>query len=449
MVYDAMKTFKKAACTIFNNKDNRAKIQDADFVVGLVYAKAHVGKNFSLSMLRTTVCSFLDKSIGSSAFNERLTTKSLTMSLHKIFLYLLSKVILQKTNFEQDILKKTGVCKIIGVDSSIVSLWDGLSAFLPGSFTTAALKMHFCIDLITGAMEYFNFTPGATHDSQWFPQLMKGYLYIVDLGYWSTTLLKEISSSGAFFLTRIKATTKMTITSVVSGAGIKAIGCDLLSYSFKKGLEVIEIMATFNQDGKKANPYRVIGVWNAKSKKYNWYVTNLTCHVSYIYPLYRARWQIELAFKTMKSMLSFDTIPSTNINTVLSLSYATLINYLLVTMVSQGANHHLEIAPASQDVSEEITDTEKTSHKKKEEKKQKSKNFNKNRQNPNPRLSNQKASIIYKNIASNILKPVLLGRRITKNILNNISKKISSVIKNWVQPNWKSNQTSFQQLHCA
>ena len=56
--------------------------------------------------------------------------------------------------------------------------------------------------------------------------------------------------------------------------------------------------------------FRVLGFWHKKDQQYRWYITNLVCPRGLIYDLYRLRWQLELSFKSMKSTLNFDRMPT-------------------------------------------------------------------------------------------------------------------------------------------
>jgi hypothetical protein len=166
-----------------NSSDKRAKIQDGEFIVGLIQAVATVKNNFSLAGLRLSVCHYIGISIGASAFNERIGTASLTSHL-KNFLGTLMASTLSNTSGEEvaSVSKKLGVKEIIGVDASIVTLWDGLSGIFKGTFMKAAVKLHMAINLETGAVKWFDLTPGATHDIKRFPEIKTGNLYIIDLG---------------------------------------------------------------------------------------------------------------------------------------------------------------------------------------------------------------------------------------------------------------------------
>lgn len=198
MLIDALRSFKLKLHRALNSTDRRAKIQDCDFIIGLLQAVANAKGNFSLGDLHRSACIFLGIKIGRSAFNERLGTTSLVKNL-QLALAILMAAITRKNTSTTSLLRKVGVAEIIGIDASMVTLWDGLCEHFKGTFMHAAVKLHLAINLVSGSVKWFQVTAGATHDSRCFPEISKRSLYIFDLGYWSGKLLQKISSERAFF----------------------------------------------------------------------------------------------------------------------------------------------------------------------------------------------------------------------------------------------------------
>lgn len=205
MLTDALRSLKSKLHSVLNSSDRRAKIQDSDFLLALVQAVAQAKANFTLAELHRSVCMFLGIKIGKSAFNERLTTASLVKGLQMTLAVLMTLVVGENAKASA-LLKKIGVTEIIGIDASMVSLWEGLCEHFKGTFMTAAVKLHMAINLVSGGVKWFNITSGSTHDSNFFPEISSRALYIFDLGYWSSKLLQNISESGAFFCHASKRT---------------------------------------------------------------------------------------------------------------------------------------------------------------------------------------------------------------------------------------------------
>ena len=175
MLTENLRFLKSTLQTAFNSEDRRAKIQDGDFILGLLYATANASEKFSLSFLRLSVCNFLGVVVGQSSFNERVATESLIRQIQHVLGILLKTAAAPGVDQQAcKLAEKLGVESIVAVDGSLVSLWDGLSKEFKGTFVTAAIKLHLAIDLITGAVKWYDLTPGATHDSQRFPNLKRG-----------------------------------------------------------------------------------------------------------------------------------------------------------------------------------------------------------------------------------------------------------------------------------
>ena len=411
MLTDALRMFKSKLHTALNSSDRRAKIQDSDFIIGLLQAVAKAKGNFTLSELHGLAYIFLGIKIGRSAFNERLGTASLVRGL-QLALTVLMTFVVGKNPSATALLKRIGVAEIIAIDASMVTLWDGLCEHFKGTFMLASVKLHLAINLVSGSVKWFEITAGATHDSKCFPDISRHSLYIFDLGYWSFKLLHKISDSGAFFLSRVKSTAKLTVVEVVQGMGKAVVGCDLLSFPVQRRRKtIVELVAT-KRIGEADVCFRVLGFWYKKERIYRWYITNLDCPRGLIYDLYRLRWQIELSFKAMKSSLNFDRMPTLNQNAVVSFTLIALINYIFATIIREEAR-----ALAA-----------KKNH-------------------PGADSSSiQRAAKTFRDSVDAILGVVLLGRRLTKRALRRLMETILPLLSDVLDPNYKSRKTSLKTL---
>lgn len=319
-------------------QDNRSTISPLELIFGLIQAVFTAKRDYSIADLRRSVITFTGINIVRSSFLDRLKTKYIVDKMYfvlKVVMKEFTKINQEGNTHNIDILEKIGVTSMVAVDSSIVTLWDSLALKFPGTFNYASVKLHACIDLMTGAVDWYKHTPGSTHDSQCFPTLRasQGKLFIFDLGYWSYELLVKISNKGAFFLSRIKTSASLVIKETVSGIGKKHVGSDLLSLNFKKSRgKIIEAIVQVVVDGK-SHSYRAVGFWNSTEKCYHWYITNLKCEMKYIYLLYKLRWQVELSFKACKSTINIDNMPTTHPYAVLTLLLVGLINYQISIII--------------------------------------------------------------------------------------------------------------------
>jgi len=99
---------------------------------------------------------------------------------------------------------------------------------------------------------------------------------------------------------------------------------------------IVEVWAKLNLPGAKSLEVRLVGFRFPLTKKYRWYVTNMPSSMAlaeWIYPIYRLRWQIELFFKSIKSMLHADQITSENKNIVLVTAYSSILASLIANSI--------------------------------------------------------------------------------------------------------------------
>ena len=67
--------------------------------------------------------------------------------------------------------------------------------------------------------------------------------------------------------------------------------------------------------GRRTRTFRLVGLRNDKTEEYHLYLTNLHregCSAPDIAQLYRARWEVELLFKELKSRFGLDEINTTD-----------------------------------------------------------------------------------------------------------------------------------------
>lgn len=290
-------------------------------------------KKNSIDSLRLKLIKVTGIAISRSSFWDRLARKRNVDYMKNIVFGLLksSTAVILGT---PELLTSLRVSQILILDSSLFSLWDGLSGVSKGSRTTASTKWHACFDALTGENVWSKITKGSASDVKYFPDIetLTGKLILFDLGYFDFTLFAAIDSVGGFFLSRIKSNINIVIDKCVAGLSARHEGSNLKEIPFKrKHGEIIELMTTImTNDISKA--YRVIGFWNKDEKKYHWYITNLIVSARFMYTLYRFRWQIELIFKGCKQSLNANRLAtSNNQNIVECLLYATIAAQIITT----------------------------------------------------------------------------------------------------------------------
>jgi len=187
------------------------------------------------------------------------------------------------------------------------------------------------------SVQWLKFTAQKIHDSQVLPDLeqLKGSLFLFDLGYFSHMFLHKLNEIGVWFVCRLKANSVPIITRVVKGVAKRYIGCPLNKNVKLRG-SIVEVWAKLMLPGKGFIEVRLIGFRFPRTKEYRWYATNLPISMllaEWIYPIYRLRWQIELFFKSIKSVLNADQITSGNENIVLSIAYSSILSSLIASSI--------------------------------------------------------------------------------------------------------------------
>ena len=184
-------------------------------------------------------------------------------------------------------------------------------------------------------VQWLKISDQKTHDSQILPDIeqLKGSLFLFDLGYFSHLFLHQLNQIGVWFVCRLKANSVPIITRVVKGVAKRYIGCPLNDKVKLRGT-IVEVWAKLKLPGKGFIEVRLIGFRFPKSKQYRWYATNLKSAMllaEWIYPIYRLRWQIELFFKSLKSILNADQITSGNENIALAIAYSSILSSLIAS----------------------------------------------------------------------------------------------------------------------
>ena len=275
----------KQCLDVVPEEDPRAEIDPRDFVRALILSFLRHREARSLESLRDGVQSVCGKRLARSSFWQRMATERLRRLLERVIAALMKRLG-QFYSICPRLLEQLGVTGILLVDSTSNSLPDSAQEQFPAprkNVLPASIKLHVCLDLLSGALTWFEMSPATEHDRKHFPliQSLKGKLVIFDLGYWDYWLLAAIDRAGGFFLSRLKANSRVRILNVVQGLPKRLYAGEvlldqLLCSGKNNAKRIIEVMGEFLDSGqKKVLDARVIGFWNPTERQYHWYVTNL------------------------------------------------------------------------------------------------------------------------------------------------------------------------------
>lgn len=321
------------------NEDRRSRIPPLEFIAALIFA---VGEDLgprSLTFLRRAIGNSTGALLSRSAFWERMATRRLNNALSFIISQLMASLG-TKIGISRSILSSLGVSGLYVLDSTSSTLPKGAAKDFPAprkNVVPASIKWHALFDFFSGTVAWFDLTAAKVHDHNGFPPieiLPRGVLLIFDLGYWDYQLFRNLIDAGIFFLSRVKSNASITVQKTVLGISKKYEEKNLMTCRFPSNAgRVVEVIGSFERTGKELFSCRVIGFWNPIERAYHWYATNLTVNPHLIYPLYRLRWQCELAFKACKSAFNFSEITTADSQIIRNLVLTGIVHCLLALAI--------------------------------------------------------------------------------------------------------------------
>ncbi len=188
-------------------------------------------------------------------------------------------------------------------DGTIIRLHDKLAAQFPGARGKAELKIHTAAG-ITGNTRSIALYPGKTAEikTMRIGSWVKDNILLFDLGYFKYELFSRIRRNGGYFVSRLKQSANPTIVSVLrahrgnpdlAGKKLKDILPQLKGEVIDVEVEVLikdsasktrkavkdgsfEIYHPKGGPPKVKETFRLVGVLNAESKTYHFYLTNIT-----------------------------------------------------------------------------------------------------------------------------------------------------------------------------
>lgn len=229
---------------------------------------------------------------------------------------------------------------------TVVTLYQSLVDVYPGSGDDhAGAKLHVVESVTSGLPTRFSITDGRTHESTQLStgRWLTGALLLYDQGFFDYRTMDLIDANDGWFVTRLKPNANPRIVEELRewrGNAISLTGKQLHDVVDDLHRDVIDVRAEVSFRRRSYNgsrsgamrTFRVVGVWNEETKNYHLYVTNLSCSgysASDIAQLYRARWEVELLFKELKSTYNLDQVQTSNPVAVEALILVALISLVV------------------------------------------------------------------------------------------------------------------------
>jgi len=237
---------------------------------------------------------------------------------------------------------------VLIADATIVSLYqDAADVYAATGEDQAELKLHLIESLSTGLPTRLRTTDGTTHERSQLPtgEWVADALILLDLGFYDFWLFDRIDQNGGWFVSRVKDNANFEIVEELRtwrGNSIPLEGESLQAVLDDLQRQEIDIRITLSFDRKRGSgasatrTFRLIGLRNEETDEYHLYLTNLGKE-GYSAPdiaqLYRARWEVELLFKELKSRFGLDEINTTDAYIIEALVIMAAISLLMSRVI--------------------------------------------------------------------------------------------------------------------
>lgn len=296
------------------------------------------------------------------ALAQRINSKEAELFMKACFGAVLKETV--KKDFEslEDLPNLSSFKRVYIQDSSQAELHQKLSPDFKGSggvASTASVKFDFIFDYLSEQIVDVSFFSGNTPDQKLADRLTdileENDLVLRDLGYFITNKFIEIEKKGAFFISRWKVSENvyeykedkipLNLAEFLDRHAAKGV-IDVQLFIGKDRLPVRLVASLMSEQGvnqrlRKANSgAKKRGTQISKKKrsllKYSIFITNIPSPIlssCSIMAVYRARWRVELVFKTWKSCLKIHLFKGYKLERFYCFLYGRMIMILLLGFI--------------------------------------------------------------------------------------------------------------------
>jgi putative transposase len=215
---------------------------------------------------------------------------------------------------------------VIAADATIFRLQQHLSEFEASHDDASGVMLYLVHNVTEQSVISDEITDETTHESTLFEtgSWLRGRLFLLDLGFFKYRRFALIDENDGFFVSRLKESANPLITAAprtLRGNSIDIEGSQVFDIVGDLHRQYIDVDVVVEFDRRKyddqqstdTKQFRVVGVLNPDTDDHHLYMTNLPrkeFSASQIATLYRARWEVELLFRELKSRYAleeFDT----------------------------------------------------------------------------------------------------------------------------------------------
>jgi len=302
----------------------------------------HAAIWFFCSESKRAIASIVDEFI--LATGEKISYGSLHPRFTANLVEFLKRIIQTLICKEKNTCKLKNFSDLIIADTTVFKLHKNLTESYPGSGRTgckAAVKIHMQTSPFRNAPVAINISPERTDDRKYLniDEEVRGRLLLFDRGYFSYKIFSDICKYGGFFVCRYFSRSKLRIVKDLTKTGencdlseknlsrlIKSYNGEILDFEVEISLE--KTRSIHIKGGRLS--LRFTGIWNSDSNRYNTYISNLDISFTpeEISRIYRARWEIELVFKELKSYYHINAFSGKKQEVVESLIYIAILTMI-------------------------------------------------------------------------------------------------------------------------
>lgn len=210
---------------------------------------------------------------------------------------------------------------VLALDSTTIELCLELSPWARFHHGKGAMKLHMAVDIAGDLPTVMVLTEGRKHDVTVARKIRfdPGTLLIMDRGYVDFSWMWELTQDGVGFVTRMKKNCVYKVRECRKTDRTQGILAD----------QTIRLRSKEYEGKLRKVSYRD----PETGHKYVFFTNRFDLAAKTICNLYKARWQVELFFKTMKQQLQVKKFVGTSVNAVTAQIWVALIAYLLLMMV--------------------------------------------------------------------------------------------------------------------
>lgn len=229
---------------------------------------------------------------------------------------------------------------IFAMDSTTIELCLSLCPWAVFHHNKGACKLHTAIDIAGDLPQFAIITDGRVHDIQVAREMTGGFkrddIVVFDRAYIDYEWLNALTAQGTIFVTRAKSNMRFKVV-------------ESKPVDKKHGLRADQTIYLTSQAGKTGykGKLRRISFRDPDTGKWLVFLTNnIQLAATTICKLYKARWKVELFFKTLKQNLKIKKFLGTNEKAVKTQIFVALIAYLLIQILRFSLNSSISIPDA-------------------------------------------------------------------------------------------------------